>query len=55
METKREDESLNEVIERLMKKEKTDSAFFGALKNSELLDEIEENSKRIRAYARSRI
>jgi predicted CopG family antitoxin len=56
METKREDESLSDVIERLLKKEKTDlSAFFGALKNSELLDEIEEDSKRIRASARSRI
>ena len=56
VETKREGESISDVIERLLKKEKTDlSAFFGALKNSELLDEIEEDSKRIRASARSRI
>jgi predicted CopG family antitoxin len=56
VETKRDDESISDVIERLLKKEKTDlSAFFGALKNSELLDEIEEDSKRIRASARSRI
>jgi predicted CopG family antitoxin len=42
MGTKREDESLSDVIEKLLKKEKTElSAFFGALKNSELLDEIE--------------
>jgi predicted CopG family antitoxin len=47
---------LSDVIERLLKKEKRDlSAFFGALKNSELLDEIEEDSKRIRACARSGI
>jgi predicted CopG family antitoxin len=54
-ESKRENESFSDVIERLLKKEKPDlSIFFGALKDSELLDEIEEDSKRIRASARSR-
>ncbi len=51
-----QDESLSDVIDRLLKKEKPDlSQFFGALRNSELLDEIEEDSKRMRASARFRI
>ncbi|OPX76346.1 MAG: hypothetical protein A4E44_00707 [Methanosaeta sp. PtaB.Bin018] len=43
-------------IDKLPRKEKSDlSAIFSALKDSELLDEIEEDSKRIRASARSRV
>ena len=46
----------NEIAERLQKKEKPDlSFFFGALKGSELLDEIEEDIRRVRASARSRV
>lgn len=56
VEAKMQDESLSDVIDRLLKKEKSDlSQFFGALRNSELLDEIEEDSKRMRASARFRI
>jgi len=56
VEAKMQDESLSDVIDRLLKKEKPDlSQFFGALRNSELLDEIEEDSKRMRASARFRI
>jgi len=56
VEAKRQDESFSDVIDRLLKKENADlSAFFGSLKNSDLLDEIEEDSKRIRASARSRV
>ncbi len=55
-ESMRENEDFSDVIGRLLKKEKPNlSIFFGALKNSELLDEIEEDSKKIRASARSRI
>lgn len=56
VEAKRQDESFSDVIDRLLKKENADlSVFFGSLKNSDLLDEIEEDSKRIRASARSRV
>ena len=56
VEAKRQDESFSDVIDRLLKKESPDlSVFFGSLKNSDLLDEIEEDSKRIRASARSRV
>jgi len=55
-EAKRQDESFSDLIDRLLKKESPDlSVFFGSLKNSDLLDEIEEDSKRIRASARSRV
>jgi predicted CopG family antitoxin len=53
---KREEESFSDVIERLIKKDKIDlSEYLGALKDSPLLDKIEEDSKRIREMARSRI
>lgn len=56
VEAKRQDESFSDLIDRLLKKESPDlSVFFGSLKNSDLLDEIEEDSKRIRASARSRV
>ena len=56
VEAKRQDESFSDLIDRLLKKESPDlSAFFGSLKNSDLLDEIEEDSKRMRASARSRV
>ena len=56
VEAKRQDESFSDVIDRLLKKENADlSVFFGSLKNSDLLDEIEEDSKRMRASARSRV
>jgi len=51
-----DEEHDNEIAEKLQKKEKPDlSIFFGALKGSELLDEIEEDIKRIRASAKSRV
>ncbi len=52
---RRDDESFSDVIERLLKKDKTDlSEYFGALKDNPLLDELEEDSKKIRAMARHR-
>lgn len=48
--------SKTNVIERLRNREKIDlSEYFGALKDSPLLDRIEADSKRIRENARSRI
>jgi len=53
---KRDEESFSDVIERLVKKDKTNlSEYFGALKDSPLLDKIEADSKRVREMARSRI
>ena len=53
---KRDEESFSDVIERLLKKDKIDlSEYFGALKDSPLLDKIEADSKRVRENARSRI
>ena len=53
---RRDEESFSDVIERLLKKEKIDlSEYFGALKDSPLLDKLEEDSKKIREMARSRI
>lgn len=53
---KRDDESFSDVIERLLKKDKIDlSEYFGALKDSPLLDKIEADSKGARENARSRI
>ena len=53
---RRDGESFSDVIERLLKKDKIDlSEYFGALKNSPLLDKIEADSKRVREMARSRI
>jgi len=52
---KGEDESFSDVIERLLKREKIDlAAYFGALKDEDLLDELEEDSKRIRELSRFR-
>jgi predicted CopG family antitoxin len=54
--TKREDESFSDAIERLVRKDRTDlSEYFGALKDSPLLDEIEADSRKVRDMARSRI
>jgi len=48
--------SKTNVIERLLKKEKIDlSEYFGALKDSPLLDKLEADSKKIRENARSRV
>jgi hypothetical protein len=48
--------SKTNVIERPLKKEKIDlSEYFGALKDSPLLDKIEADSKKIRENARSRV
>ncbi len=53
---KKENESFSDVIGKLVKKRKSDlSEYFGVLKNSKALNEIEEDCKRIRASARQRI
>jgi predicted CopG family antitoxin len=52
---RREDESFSDCIERVLKKDKADlSDYFGALKDSPLLDELDEGSRRIRGMARPR-
>ncbi|MFZ2472271.1 MAG: hypothetical protein WAW52_10065 [Methanothrix sp.] len=46
----------NVIERRLKKKKKIDlSLYFGALKDSPLLDKLEADSKRIREMARSRV
>ena len=53
---KRDNESFSEVIGKLAEKRKSDlSQYFGVLKGSKVLDEIEEDYKKIRASARQRI
>ncbi len=53
---KRENESFSDVIGKLAKKKKPDlSEYFGVLKDSKVMDEVEEDSKKIRASARQRI
>ena len=53
---KREDESLSDAIVRLLKKDRVDlTQYFGALKDSPLLDKIEEDSRKVREMARSRV
>lgn len=53
---KRGNESFSEVIGKLAKKRKSDlSPYFGVLKDSKVLNEIEEDYKKIRASARQRI
>ncbi len=53
---KRENESFSDVIGKLAKKRKSDlSQYFGVLKESKVLNEIEEDYKKIRASARQRI
>ncbi len=52
---RRKEESFSDVIERLLKKDKTDlSGYFGSLKDNPLLDALEEDSRKIRAMARPR-
>ena len=53
---KREDESFSDAIVRLLKKDRVDlTQYFGALKDSPLLDKIEEDSRKVREMARSRV
>jgi predicted CopG family antitoxin len=54
---KREDESINDAVERLInkKREANLEEFFGVLKDSEMLNGLEEDTKRIRASSRFRI
>jgi predicted CopG family antitoxin len=53
-ESKREGESFSDVIERLLRKDKPDlMEYFGALKDSSILDGLEEDSKKIREMSRS--
>lgn len=53
--TRRNDESFSDVIERLIKKDKKDlSEYFGTLKDSPLLDKLEADSRKIREMARPR-
>ena len=54
---KKENESIADVVERLInKKKKADlSDFFGVLRDSEVLKELEEDAKKIRASSRFRI
>lgn len=53
---KRDNESFSDVIGKLAKKRKSDlSQYFGVLKDSRVLNEIEEDYKKIRASARQRI
>jgi predicted CopG family antitoxin len=50
IDARRENESFSDVIERLLKKDKTDlSEYFGSLKDNPLLDALEEDSRKIRA------
>ena len=52
---KQEDESFSDVIERLLKREKKDlTDYFGALKDEDLLDELEVDARRIRELSRFR-
>ena len=53
---KREDESFSDAIVRLLKKDRVDlTQYFGALKDSPLLDKIEEDARKVREMARSRV
>lgn len=53
---KRENESFSDVIGKLAKKRKSDlREYFGVLKDSKVLTEIEEDTKKIRAAARQRV
>ena len=53
--SRRDEESFSDVIERLLKKDKIDlSEYFGALKENPLLDKLDADSKRIREMARPR-
>ena len=53
---KRDQESFSDVISKLTKKKGSDIGdYFGTLKDSKILDEIEEDCRKIRAAARQRI
>ncbi|MDP3105999.1 MAG: antitoxin VapB family protein [Candidatus Methanoperedens sp.] len=53
---KRENESFSDVIGKLTKKRKSDlREYFGVLKDSKVLNEIEEDTRKIRAAARQRL
>ncbi len=53
--SKRENESFSDVIERLARKKNIDlMSFFGELKGKEVLDAIEEDSKKIRELSKVR-
>jgi predicted CopG family antitoxin len=52
---RREGESFSDAIDRLLKRDRADlSKYFGALKESDLLDELEEDSRKMRENARQR-
>lgn len=52
---KREEESFSDVIKKLVKKKKSNLGdYFGGLKDSKVLSEIEKDSKKIREAARIR-
>lgn len=52
---RREGESFSDAIDRLLKRDRADlSKYFGVLKNSELLDRLEEDSREMREMARQR-
>ena len=53
--TRGENESFSNVIERIIRKKKTDlSEFFGVLSDSKVLDELDAESKKIRENSRVR-
>ena len=54
---KREEESINDAVERRInkKREANLEEFFGVLEDSEMLNGLEEDTKRIRASSRFRI
>ena len=55
---KREDESISDAVERLISYKKREANlvdFFGVLKDSEVLNGLEEDTKKIRATSRFRI
>lgn len=54
--SKKEDESFSDVIERLAKEKNIDlMSFFGGLKDGEVLDSIEKDSKKIRELSKVRL
>ena len=52
---RREGESFSDAIDRLLKRDRVDlSKYFGALKESDLLDDLEKDSIEMREMARQR-
>ncbi len=51
---KKEEESFSDVIKKLVRKKSNLSDYFGGLKDSKVLSEIEKDSKKIREAARIR-